>query len=341
MLTKSPNILISILNWNSLSDTLSCLDSVKKSTYNNYQVIVVDNGSAIDPTGSILTQYPNVTVARNETNLGFTGGHNFALARAIEGDFDYIWLVNNDALVEATTLTELVGVAEENPDIALCGPKIMYLDQPDKIQNCGSYIDWDNFCLMNTTSIETATEWDKSGTKDMLVWGTAVLIRVGFLRTAGLFDERFFAYYEDTDLSVRSIRAGYRNKTVLSAKIFHHSPVNNRFRAEHYHYLMIRNEYIFWTKHLTATSRFRWATNYISKAVLYAASCCDFNLKRSADAALDGLWDAFHGIHGEYALRGAMPKIFKNLILWQPNFLANIVRGDVKNIIRQALAKIT
>jgi len=341
MRKKLPNILISILNWNSLSDTLRCLESVIKSAYQNYQVIVVDNGSAIDPTGSILTQYPNVTVVRNETNLGFTGGHNFALARAVEGNFDYIWLVNNDALVEATTLTELVGFAEENPEIALCGPMIMYLDQPDKIQNCGSYIDWNNFCLMNTTSTETATEWDKSGSKDMLVWGTAVLIRVGFLRAVGLFDERFFAYYEDTDLSVRSIRAGYRNKTVLSAKIFHHSPVNNRFRAEHYHYLMIRNEYIFWTKHLPATSRFRWVTNYISKAILYAASCCDFSLKRSADAALDGLWDAFRGIQGEYALRGTMPKIIRKLILWQPNFLANIVRGDVRNIIRQVLAKRT
>ena len=341
MSKKLPNILISILNWNSLPDTLNCLDSVIKTSYQNYQVIVVDNGSVIDPTASISTQYPNVTVVRNETNLGFAGGHNFALARAIDGNFDYIWLVNNDALVEVTTLNELVSVAEENPDIALCGPMIMYLDQPDRIQNCGSYIDWNNFCLMNTTSPETANEWDKSSAKDMLVWGTAVLIRVGFLRVAGLFDERFFAYYEDTDLSVRSIKAGYRNKTVLSAKIFHHSPVNNRFRAEHYHYLMIRNEYIFWTKHLPGTFRLRWAMNYVAKSILYAASCCDFNLKRSADAALDGLWDAFRGIQGEYALRGTMPKIIKRLILLQPHFLANLVRGDVKNIIRQVLAKRT
>lgn len=101
-----PKVYIIILNWNGLKDTLECLESVFKLDYLNFEVIVVDNGSTDDSVNVILKTYPQVRLIENRENLGYTGGNNIGMRYAIERDADYIWLLNNDTIVEEDTLGE-------------------------------------------------------------------------------------------------------------------------------------------------------------------------------------------------------------------------------------------
>lgn len=91
-----------------LQDTLECLESVFQLDYPSVEVIVVDNGSADNSVEVIRNTYPQVTLIENKENLGYTGGNNIAMRHAIERGADYMWLFNNDTVVEPDTLNKLV-----------------------------------------------------------------------------------------------------------------------------------------------------------------------------------------------------------------------------------------
>lgn len=103
-----PKVYVIILNWNGLEDTLECLGSVFQMDYQNFEVLVVDNGSKDNSINFIKTKYPQVVLIENKENLGYTGGNNIGMRYALNNGADYVWLVNNDTVVMVDTLSKLI-----------------------------------------------------------------------------------------------------------------------------------------------------------------------------------------------------------------------------------------
>ena len=111
-----PSISIVVLNWNGRDDTLACLESVERISYPNFRVIVVDNGSADNSVAAIRAAFPKVELIETHANLGFSGGNNVGIKRALEHGADYVLLLNNDTVVDPGLLDAFAATAKRLPD---------------------------------------------------------------------------------------------------------------------------------------------------------------------------------------------------------------------------------
>lgn len=221
---------IVLVNWNGLEDTLACLDSLAGVEYADRFVVVVDNGSRGDEAGAIEQAHPEVAVLRSGRNLGFTGGNNLGIRHALEHGADHILCLNNDTVVAPDFLAHLVAALEADPTIGMTVAKIFYYDEPDKPWYLGAECTFDDVALQrgwvawHPPYPERASLIEPFDTQ--IATGCALLIRGEALRLlAGpqgdWFDQRYFAYYEDVDLSLRADKLGFRRVVVPRARVWH------------------------------------------------------------------------------------------------------------------------
>ena len=199
-----PEVVIILLNWHGWQDTIACLDSLAPLDYPNYRALVVDNGSMDESVARIRAAHPQVPILETGRNLGFSGGCNVGIRRAMEEGADYVWLLNNDTTVDPQALIAMVTVAEADPRVGAVGSVLYYLDNPKDIQAWGG----GRVCFWTGRSRHLL----KPVTGPTLHYLTAasVLICRRALENVGLLDEdTFFMYWEDTDLSFRLRKAGW------------------------------------------------------------------------------------------------------------------------------------
>lgn len=202
-----------VLNWNGWRDTLACITSLLQLNYSNFGLIVVDNGSTDGSQRQIETQFPGIDVLQTGANLGFGGGCNAGIRRALERGADYIWLINSDATVDQNALTELVRVADEHASTGAVGSVLYEVDQPDQIQlwGGGKIQLWSGAANHQVRPVQL----------DYLS-GASMLLRREALEQAGLFDEKtFFMYWEDADLGFRLRQAGWQLAVAERSRIWH------------------------------------------------------------------------------------------------------------------------
>src|SRR3989338_5520706 len=108
-------ISIIILNWNGLKDTLACLETVFKIDYPNFDVAVVDNASSDGSASVVKERFPQAHFIQNKENLGFAEGNNVGMRVALENGADYIFILNNDTVVDKDILNAFVRAADEHP----------------------------------------------------------------------------------------------------------------------------------------------------------------------------------------------------------------------------------
>ncbi len=133
----APAIFIVILNWNGWRDTHACLGSLTGLTYPNSRGVVVDNASADGSEARLRALHPALTLLQSGANLGFAGGNNVGLRYALENGAEYVWLLNNDTLVEPDALTALVDKMQREPDLGLCGSTLLYEADRNTVQALG------------------------------------------------------------------------------------------------------------------------------------------------------------------------------------------------------------
>ena len=121
----TPRVAIVLLNWNSTEDTLACIESIRKLTYKTFQVVVIDNQSEVSQYRALKSGCANELVLRQKRNLGFAGGCNVGIRWALQNGFEYVWLLNNDSVVDSESLSELVRAMQSDPRIGI-GGGIMY-----------------------------------------------------------------------------------------------------------------------------------------------------------------------------------------------------------------------
>ena len=291
----TPSVCIIILNWNSNQDTLACLASLGEMSYKNFRVVVVDNGSSNNSV-EMLSPISGIHLIENKTNLGFAGGNNVAIKYALGQNFDYVWLLNSDAIVEVDCLEKLVASAEKDSTIGLLSPVIYHRDRPDIIQHCGTRLNAGADGVHEADDIPIARQWQDQAPETVILWGTAMLIKSTLIRKIGDLDAHLFAYSEDTDYSLRSSRAGFRNVTVFDAKIWHAS--TEGLRKPHFYYYTTRNAALMWRKY-TSTYKFMkicwWNFNRIKRLIEKFQDKPEL-----VHASKLGLWDGWTGTGGEY-----------------------------------------
>ena len=323
----APLVLIVLLNWNSFEETRTAFDSVLRMDYPNSRILIVDNGSQ-DGSPEELRKLvgERVELLESPVNTGYTGGCNLGLERALGMDADYVWLLNNDAVVEPETLSSLVALAEADERIGLVTPRIGSLDE-DRITFAGGIISPKEALYNETHDPSVAVEWAEHYPHAGLVIGTAMLVRAELVRRIGLLDPSFFAYFEDIDYSARSAAAGFRNVVDPNTVVRHLEKNRNTRPLEirpHYWYYMARNESRFWRKHLGVAASLKLAWHSFNGFLRHWNRLA--SRQDSREAILAGLWDGWRDRGGPYkpgtrmpTLPAAMVKLYSRRRALQPS----------------------
>lgn len=214
------SVLIVVLNWNGIDDTEECIASLLKQTYVNYKILIVDNDSkddSIERLEKLVQKNPErISLTKNRENLGFAGGVNTGIRYALQNNFDAVALFNNDATADKNWLENLEKHLTKN--ISIATGLLLHADGKTIDSTGDFYSSWGIGFPRNRGS--KTTEAPESG----LVFsgsGGASLYKTALFRQIGLFDETFFAYYEDTDISFRAQLAGHKVFYAKEAVAYH------------------------------------------------------------------------------------------------------------------------
>lgn len=212
-------VLFVVLNLNGWKETLVCIDAVLAQTYQGFHVMLIDNGSH-DDSVKRLAKYENhekITFVKHPVNLGFAGGVNVGIRHAIDLAYKYVALLNNDAIITEEWLEILVGKIEKTNASSVTG--LLLSGDAKKIESTGdSYSKW-GLPFPRQRDEEVAAAYDSG----YVFGGTAgaSLYKTSLFEDIGLFDEKFFAYFEDTDISFRSQLAGHASYYEKTAVAYH------------------------------------------------------------------------------------------------------------------------
>lgn len=203
---KPPAVCALVLNHNGAHFLKGCLESLLANDYPNLSICVVDNGSTDKSVELVRTEFPSVGLIQMEQNLGFCVAYNRA-SSAIEGD--YYFFLNNDVALDPRAVTQLVAAGEASNDIAAVGPKMLFFDDRHVINGCGGMLDRLAFGLNIGIGEVDEGQYDQP-IEVFYAIGAAMMVKTIAWRHVGGFDERFFAYFEDSDWCWRARLLGYR-----------------------------------------------------------------------------------------------------------------------------------
>jgi len=195
-------VAIVVPNWNGADLLRECIDSLLDQTYKDTSIVIVENGS-IDSSMDILNKYGNkIKVLRQEINLGFAGGVNVGIKYALENGAEYVGLFNNDAVAKDDWVEKLVKSLDRNPKLGIVTSKIL-IEGKGILDSTGDWYTTTGMPFPRGRGETDSGQYDKL-TDVFGASGGASLYRVKLFEDVGFFDEDFFAYYEDVDISFRA-----------------------------------------------------------------------------------------------------------------------------------------
>ncbi|GKQ43153.1 rhamnosyltransferase [Companilactobacillus sp. RD055328] len=242
----SPKVSIILLNYNNAEDTINCLVELRKITYDNYQIIIVDNNSTDNSLSKIESNViDNEVVLKSTINGGYAFGNNIGIRFGMENNSDYFCILNNDVKVATTFLDELIAIMENNNEVGIAGPKICDFDQPDVIQSAGSIVNM-NF--------GRATELYKGKNSEILsdkvincdyVGGACMVVKKSVIAKIGLIPEDYFLFYEENEWCQKAKKNGFRIVSVGNSTVWHKGSHTINKISGLSEYFMYRNLVIF------------------------------------------------------------------------------------------------
>jgi hypothetical protein len=212
----NPKVSVVIANYNGKHYLEDCLDSLHIQNFKDFEIILVDNDSSDGSADLVEGEYPDVILIRNPANLGFAEGTNQGI-RDSKGEF--ILTLNNDTRLEPGFLDRILDPMEGNGRVGICASKMLFPD--GRINSTGLCISRSGAAWNRGMFQEDKGQYDNKEE----VFGAsagAALYRRSMLDEIGLFDEDFFMYMEDVDLSFRARLAGWNCIYVPAAVVYHH-----------------------------------------------------------------------------------------------------------------------
>ncbi len=238
----APSVAVVLINLEAESDTAACIESLYATGYARLRVVLVDNGSRDGSGERLHERFPKAEYLQTGANLGFTGGNNLGIGRALELGCDYVLVLNNDTVVEPGCLAALVAAAEAAAGVGAVGGKILYFDDPARIWFGGGDFDRKRALGLHRLEGQPDAAQGVKGTEEVtFLTGCCMLFPAGVLREAGAFEEDFFIYVEDAELSLRLRKMGYRLLYEPRARLLHRVPVQEPPVAPHKIVLRDRN----------------------------------------------------------------------------------------------------
>jgi len=249
-----PQVYVIMLTYNHSEDTRQALISLQRLTYPNVRLVIVDNQSTDETVSMVRRDFPEVMVLVNASNLGFAAGVNVGIRYVLEFGAKLVLLINNDVVVAPDMLDCLVAAMEE--DIGATAPLIYQLEDPTRIWSAGFARHPSLLEMRGGARGELDIgKWIAPFEVDYLL-GCALLLDCDVLRKVGFFDERYFFYYEDLDLSLRMQENGYRLLTVPQARMWHKGSGSAGSSSEFRVYHMARSSIVFFRSHTVGLRRF-------------------------------------------------------------------------------------
>lgn len=223
-------VCVIICNWNKTKEVIDCVESVLKSSYHHFDLIVVDNGSDPQFLSEVKKHLPvQVELIENPTNSGGAGGFNLGMQYALNRNcYDSIWILDNDVIVEANCLLQLIQELRSSESNGIVGSMILRMDRPDILQELGAYVD--NKLFTRTPHLQNIHSEDVSLQPLSVdyVPACSLLVDTVKLREVGLMDPEYFLYFDDSDWCLRFKDAGYDVRATPLAKVWHQAGGANK-----------------------------------------------------------------------------------------------------------------
>jgi len=285
---KESLVSIVVLNYNAGKLLLNCIESIKKSSYQNIEILVVDNISSDNSQIECKKKFPDIKLIQNNENLGYCGGNNVGIKKA-EGEF--IIILNPDTIVETNWIDELLNAQKEFGD-GLYQPKILSLNEENTIQSTGNMLHIFGFGFARDKGnkvIERKEEIEKVGYAS----GTCLFTTRKVLDKIGLLDEFLFLYHDDLDLGWRGAQIGINSFYVPKSKIYHVESYSLKWSSKKFYWLERNRKYCLLTHYskdtyqkmkfsLILVDLFVWAF-YFSKGFLGAKIRAEMDIKKNKE----------------------------------------------------------
>jgi len=231
-----PLVYIIILNWNGLKDTEKCLESLKNINYDNYNIVLVDNGSKNNEDKILKQKFGNyIYIISNKKNLGFAEGNNVGIRYSLEHGAEYILCLNNDTVVKCNFLKEMIDTAISKKTDMVAARMLNYFDK-NKIDNLGIQMTWSGLAF---------NILDENNKYLFCPCGGAALYSTKLLKSVesdnNYYDPDFFMYNEDVDLGFRARLLGYDCVLANNAIIYHKGGASSEHLSNFHVYHNQRN----------------------------------------------------------------------------------------------------
>ena len=291
-----------ILHFNEPKLTENCLESVKKIKTQDFKVeVIVINNNPQEKINFLKRKFPEFVFLEVKENLGFTGGNNLGIKKALKKGTNFVLLLNNDTLVDKNLITELLEVAKNNKQVGILGPKIYFApnyefhreryqekERGRVIWYAGGLFDWQNIIASHRGVDEIDRgQYQRLEATDFAS-GCAMLVRKEVFQKIGLFDNQYFLYLEDVDFCQRAKKAGFKIFYVPTAKLWHLNAGSSEVGGPLHDYYLTRNRLLFGFKY--ASGRTKLALIRESLRILFKGSpwqrlgVRDFYLRRFGQA---------------------------------------------------------
>lgn len=285
----SPLVSIISVNYNQPHITCEMLASLRKVTYPNVEVIIVDNASPSDDPGIITEEYPEVKLIRSSENLGFAGGNNLGVAQA-KGE--YILFLNNDTEVDPGFIEPLVKLFETDPKAGVASPKIIYFGTDNLIQYAGSegINSWTGRSI-TIGSLEQDKGQHNVSRPTLLADGAAMMVPMRVIKEVGLMPELYFLYYEELDWCEMIKRSGYTCHYMADATIYHKESISVGKSSVLKTYYMNRNRLLFIRRNISGGPFWTSALVFLLAAIPKKAVTHALRMEwKHLNALTRGLW---------------------------------------------------
>tara|TARA_Y100000741_G_scaffold162928_1_gene122875 strand:- start:978 stop:2018 length:1041 start_codon:yes stop_codon:yes gene_type:complete len=245
---ESPLVSVIVLNYNAGELLVNCINSLKKSSHTNLEIIVVDNISSDYSQKKCKEKFPEIKLIQNNKNLGYCGGNNVGIKEA-KGEF--IIILNPDTILQDDCINELISAYNKFGE-GLYQPKILSLNEENIIQSTGNMLHIFGFGFARDKGNkveEKIEEIEKIGYAS----GTCLFTSREVINKVGLLDEFLFLYHDDLDLGWRAAQIGINSYYVPKSKIFHVESYSLKWSSKKFYWLERNRKYCLLTHYSKKT----------------------------------------------------------------------------------------
>lgn len=292
---KNKRVAIILLNWNNSNDTLECVESISNNREKSFRIIIMDNGSSateIEILQKLVAKYSHIDIkiVLFKENLGFSLAHNKIFNSYLNNE-EYIWILNNDTVIPRNSLSELLAFLDQNVNIDVAGSIMTYYTSSNTIQAYGGgkyypILGLTKLLYKNYT-VEKLLSLQKINPPDYLM-GSSLLIRKNALNMLKGFDDSFFVYGEDLDLSLRARKKGLVLGVCPQSCVLHKDSGSTKEKKDIFYYLLYKSNIINTKKHYP----YYLITAIMANIFYLLLTTNNFNnIKSGLNGIINGIWE--------------------------------------------------